>query len=72
VGKRNFDAVDRTIAAHYVLHHSSLPEPVHGPWGYREIAEMGASVADATMEIDQVFATDDRASRDGRQRGTHA
>ena len=69
---RNFDVIDELVAEDYVLHDSSMPEPVRGPDGYREMAEMGAGVIDGDIEADQVISTGDWVVSRWTQRGTHA
>lgn len=67
----NFDVIDELVAEDYVLHDSSLPEPVRGPDGYREMAEMGAGMVDGQIDIDQVITTDDLVVSRWTQKGTH-
>lgn len=69
--KGNFDVVDELVDEDYVLHDPSMPEPVRGPDGYREMAEMGAGVVDGPIEAEQVISTGDWVVTRWTQRGTH-
>ncbi|QLG60665.1 ester cyclase [Halorarum salinum] len=69
--KGNFDVIDELVADDYVLHDSSMPEPVRGPDGYREMAEMGAGVVDGRIEAEQVISTGDWVVTRWTMRGTH-
>lgn len=69
--EHDYDAIDDLVAEDYVLHDPSLPEPVHGVDGFREMAEMGATVVDGTIEIDQLLAFDDYVVARWTQTGTH-
>lgn len=69
--KGNLDVIDELVAEEYVLHDPSMPEPVRGPDGYREMAEMGADIVDGRIEFDQVISTDDWVVSRWTQRGTH-
>lgn len=39
-GKQNLDEIDDLVAEDFVGYDPSQPEPVHGPDGIREVAEM--------------------------------
>ncbi|WP_227374544.1 ester cyclase [Haladaptatus halobius] len=67
----NFDVIDELVADDYVLHDPSMPEPVRGPEGYREMAEMGAGTVDGPIEMDQLISTDDFVIARWTQRGPH-
>ena len=67
----NFDVIDELVAEDYVLHDSSMPEEIHGPDGYREMAEMGADTVDGDIEVDLVISTDDWVVSRWTMRGTH-
>lgn len=69
--ERNFAAVDELVAEDFVLHDPSMPEPIRGRDGYREMAEMGAGIVDGPIEIDQLLAMDDYVVARWTQRGTH-
>ncbi|MFC4549056.1 MULTISPECIES: ester cyclase [Halorussus] len=69
--QKNYDAIDELVAEDYVLHDPSMPEPVRGRDEYREMAEMGASIVDGPIEIDQLLAMDDYVVSRWTQRGTH-
>lgn len=69
--ERNYDVIDDLVAEDYVLHDPSMPEPVRGPEGFREMAEMGASIIDGTLEIDQLIATEDYVVVRWTHHGTH-
>ncbi|WP_227353589.1 ester cyclase [Haladaptatus salinisoli] len=69
--KHDFDVIDELVADDYALHDPSMPEPVRGPEGYREMAEMGAGTVDGPIEIDQLISTDDYVVARWTQRGAH-
>lgn len=70
-GEHNFDIIDDLVHEEYVLHDPSLPEAVHGPEGFREMAEMGAAVVDGPIEVDQLLSVNDYVVARWTQRGTH-
>lgn len=69
--EHDYDVIDELVSEDYVLHDPSLPEPVRGPEGFREMAEMGATIVDGSMEIDQLLAFDDYVVVRWTQTGTH-
>lgn len=69
--KQNFDLIDELVAEDFVLHDSSMPEPIRGPDGYREMAELGADTVDGSIEIDQLLSMDDWVVARWTQTGTH-
>ena len=69
--KHNFDVIDELVAEDFVLHDPSMPEQIHGPEQYREMAKMGASIVDGPIEIDQLLSMDDYVVSRWTQRGTH-
>lgn len=70
-GEQNYDVVDDLVAEDYVLHDPSMPEPVRGPDGYREMAEEGASIIDGLIEINQLISIDDWVVSRWTQHDTH-
>lgn len=68
---RNYDVIDELVAEDYVLHDPTLPEPVRGPDGYREMAEMGAGIVDGKFEVEQLISTGDYVIGRWKQTGTH-
>ncbi|WP_158056711.1 ester cyclase [Halorussus halophilus] len=69
--QKNYDVIDELVAEDFVLHDPSMPEPVRGREDYREMAEMGASIVDGRIEIDQLIAADDWVVSRWTQTGTH-
>ena len=69
--QQNYDVIDELVDEDFVLHDPSMPEPVRGPDGYREMAEMGADIVDGPVEIDQLLAADDWVVSRWTQTGTH-
>ncbi|MFD1514754.1 ester cyclase [Halomarina rubra] len=67
----NYDAVGDLVAPDYEFHDSTLPEPIRGPEGYREMAEMGADIVDGHVETDLLLAVDDYAVARWTQTGRH-
>lgn len=77
-GKFNFDAIDHLVAEDYVGYNPALDEPVRGPDGVREVAEMlHAAFPDVEVELEEVVAEGDwlaqrvtcTATHDGEFRG---
>lgn len=48
-----------------------MPEPVHGPAGFREMTGRGATIIDGPLEIDQLLSVDDYVVARWTQTGTH-
>lgn len=70
--ERNLDYIHEVVAEDFVGHDPSLPEPVEGPEGVRETAELfQAAFPDASVEIEQLVAADDRLVIYRTLRGTH-
>lgn len=69
--KQNFDSIDEFVAEDFVLHDSSMPEPLRGRDEYREMAEEGASIIDGPIETDQLIVTGDWVVARWTRRGTH-
>lgn len=70
--KRNLDFIDEQIAEDFVGYDPSLPEPVRGPEGVRETAELFQSAfPDAGVEIEQLVAEDDLLAIHRTLTGTH-
>ena len=69
--RRNFDVIDELVAEDFVLHDPSMPEPIRGPEGYREMAEMGSGIVDGRIEIEQLLSMDDWVVARWTQTGTH-
>ena len=69
--KKNFDAGDDFVVDDYRYRDSTLLEPIRGPEGYREMAEMGASIVDGHIRIDQFLSFDDYVVARWTRTGTH-
>ncbi|MFT4883132.1 MAG: putative ester cyclase [Natronomonas sp.] len=71
-GNRNLEYIDEQIAADFIGHDPGLPEPVRGPEGVRETAEMFQSgFPDAEVEIEHMVAEDSLLAVHRRLTGTH-
>lgn len=71
-GKSNFDAIDHLVADDFVGHNPSLHEPVRGPDGVREIAEMlHAAFPDCEVELEDVIADGNRVAQRVTLTATH-
>ena len=72
--EQNFDAIDELIAEDYVLHDPSMPEDVEWPdgrEGVRQMAEMGGSMIDGPLEIDQMISAGEYVVSRWHQTGEH-
>lgn len=67
----NYEAMAEMVAEDYVLHDSTMPEPLRGPEELRDMLEMGTDVVDGETEIEQLIATDEYVITRWRQEGTH-
>ena len=66
------DVLDELIAADYVNHSSSLPDPRPGPSGLKPIvAEMRGAITDLHYEILDMAVTADKVAVHVRVTGTH-
>lgn len=71
-GNRNLEYIDEGVADDFVGHDPALPEPVQGPEGVRETAELfQAAFPDASVEIEQLVGEGDRLAIHRTLRGTH-
>ncbi|HEX8648019.1 MAG TPA: ester cyclase [Thermoleophilaceae bacterium] len=70
--RRNLDVIADWIAPDFVGHYSALPEPVHGPDGFRGLAEdLFAAFPDLTMTVVETVEQDHRVASRVEMRGTH-
>lgn len=70
--KRNLDSIDDFVAKEFVMHDPSLPEPVHGPEGVRNVVEMILSAfPDMEVELESVVAEGDLIAVRNAFTGTH-
>lgn len=70
--KRDFGVIADWIAPGFVGHYSALPEPVHGPDGFRRLAEdLFAAFPDLTMDVKETVEQDGRVASRVEMRGTH-
>lgn len=70
--KRNLKYIDEVVAEGFVGYDPSLPEPVRGPGGVRETAELFQSAfPDTAVEIEHLVAEGDRLAIHRTLRGTH-
>jgi predicted ester cyclase len=70
----NYDVVDDLVAEDYVLHDPSMSEEIEWPGGregYRLMAEMGASIVDGPLEIEQLISAGDHVVIRWKQTGAH-
>ena len=68
----DFDLIDEHVAASYVGHDPSQPEPVRGPDGFKEfIRTYRAAFRDARITIDHMFADGDFVATRWTGRGVH-
>lgn len=71
-GGGNLDEIDDIVTDDFVYHNPMVPEDVHGPEGYRELAErFHSAFSDMDMEIDEMVAQDDRVATRYTTRATH-
>lgn len=71
-GNRNLAYIDERIAEDFVGHDPALPEPVEGPDGVRETAQLfQAAFPDASVEIEQLVAEGDHLAIHRTLTGTH-
>lgn len=69
---RNLEYIDEQVAEDFIGHDPGLPEPVRGPEGVRQTAEMFQSAfPDAEVEIEHLVAEDDLLAVHRRLTGTH-
>lgn len=70
--KQNLDAIDDLVAEDFVGYDSSQPEPVRGPDGVREVAEMLLTAfPDTEVQLEQVVAEDEWVAQRLTTSGTH-
>lgn len=70
--QRNLDVIDEHIHDDFIGHDPSSPEPVRGPAGVRQNAEMLlAAFPDAEMKIERLIAEDDLLTVHRTLTGTH-
>lgn len=71
-GRRNLAVIDERIADEYVGYDPALPEPVRGPAGVRETAEMFQSAfPDAAVEIEHLVGEGELLAVHRTLTGTH-
>lgn len=69
---RNFTVVDDFVAADYVGHDPTQPEPIRGPEGFKALVDMYQSAySETAITIDDQIAEGDRVVTRWTGRGTH-
>lgn len=59
-GEYNLGAIDELVAEEFIGHNPAFPEPVRGPGGVREVAEMlHAAFPDCEVELEEIVADGD-------------
>jgi predicted ester cyclase len=70
--QRQLGLIDEWVTPDFVGHWSMAPAPVHGPAGFRAMAEeLLAALPDAHFEIEDLIAADDKVVSRVRVTGTH-
>lgn len=68
----NLDLVNELVAADYVEHNPTVPEPIHGPEGYKEnVKRLRTAFPDLEHSQEDVFVADDTVVERVTTRGTH-
>jgi steroid delta-isomerase-like uncharacterized protein len=68
----DLDVVDELVDESYVGHDPSLPEPLHGPQGFKDNVSMfRAAYSDARITVDEQIAEGDTVASRWTGRGTH-
>jgi steroid delta-isomerase-like uncharacterized protein len=71
-GAGNFDVVDELVDPGYVGHDPTLPEPIRGPQGVKELAQgYRAAFPDMRLTVEEQLADGDQVTTRWTARGTH-
>lgn len=68
----NYDVIDEHLAADYVGHDPSMPEPIRGPAGFREyVRTFQNAFRDARITVEEQLAEGDLVATRWNGRGIH-